>query len=550
MTINSTHNLTIKKTISLLTFILLFIIPIQAFCQGVGDNINLIPGKICETPNYWCTWKTQALSLKTTLNAKPSRGEKLDNLNEEHLFGKNGWATIMYPEIRKDLYLLFDDGWEVTLDSSKTGNDRVLMGTMELAMDKFPSCTGTPAQRLKKLNQLCRNFGWKGAALWIPAQASGEKDNNSLLDSANLTNYFKKRILWCKEADIRYLKVDWGTRMGDLQFRAMLTNLAKIKFPELLIEHANGSPPLNDYGCPYCSADPQDYHQTGRYANMEKGRRLKGAVEMLPISQVFRTYDVSKPFSVPTTLDRIAELLKVSSGKSEISSILNCEDNPTIGAALGCALGLMRGPYEMTKKDVCFDEAVRAVNWHKIAPAFGVGYGINHIDTTVFKETTILYHGKTWFDWYDGKEVGQAAPARISRNMPLPEVVSQGPAPFVIASLNPNGAVSVATLGRISTRDSTYFPLANISIDAGNGKNPIGIFGKYKILTLKFTQDISKLRVLGQDLAGKRASDITNDVSIKGNIITLPGELIEKIGLSEASINDASEAGMILILRK
>lgn len=531
--------------------IIISLLPIYAFGKKKEKNINLIPDKICETPNYWCTWLTQSHSLGTTLKAKSLRWEKLDNLTEEHLFGKAGWATTMYPEIRKDLYLLLDDGWEVSEDSSKTGNDRAFMGTLELAEDKFPGCTGTPAQRLKKLNQLCMNLGWKGAALWIPAQASGEKDGNSLLDSTSLTNYFKKRICWCKEAGIKYLKVDWGTRMGDLKFRTMLTNLAISEFPELLIEHANGAPPLNDYGCPYCSTDPQAYRQTGRFANMEKGNCLKGASEMLPISQVFRTYDVSSPFDTPTTLDRIAELLKVASGKSDITCMLNCEDNPYIGAVLGCALGFMRSPVvanDLSKK-VYFDEAVRAVNWHKIAPAFGVGYGTNHVDSVIFKETSIMHPGITWFDWYDGQEVLQAAPARISRNMPLPEVVSQGAVPFVLASRNPNGAVSVATLGRISTKDGIYFPLANISIEAGNGTNPIGIFGKYKVLTLKFTQDISKLRVFGQDLAGNSATDITKKVSIKGNTITLSGELIEQIGLSAASKNDASESGMVLILK-
>lgn len=133
--------------------------------------------------------------------------------------------------------------------------------------------------------------------------------------------------------------------------------------------------------------------------------------------------------------------------------------------------------------------------------------------------------------------------------MPLPRVSSKGDTPFVIASRNPNGAVSVATQERNSIEKGFYFPVADVSIEVGNGNYPIGIFGKYKSLRLNFTKNITGLKVYAQDLAGSTATDITKLVSMKGNSILMPGGLIDKIGLSAASDNDISAPGLVLMLQ-
>lgn len=523
------------------------------FISNRGERarpINLIPDKISETPNYWCTWKTQAYTVDTaTTGGSTERWTKLDNLSQEHVFGPTGWANVMYPQVRNNLYLLFDDGWEVRLDSSRTGNDRRLMGTMLLADDKFPSCTGTPAQRLKKLNQLCLDAGWRGAALWIPAQASGEPGKGNALDSAALRVYFAERFGWCKTAGIKYLKVDWGYHMKDETFRSLLTALAKQIDPELVVEHAAGTPPLNDYGCPWCS---KEFRQTGRFKQCEMGKTFNVAKRIIPVSKVFRTYDTSEPFNTTTTLDRLGEMLQTYSQRADVTSILNCEYAAYIGASLGCAIGLMSVPPTVKPPrpvKLNHDEGVRAVNWFKIAPAFAIGYGKNYVDTTILTDAHVFKPGDSWIYWLNGEKVVQSAPAVMSRNMPLPNVSGAGELPFVMASRNPNGAIAIATQPRRSMEKGLHFPLASIVLDAGNGKQPVGIFGRYQNLTLQFSQPIGNRRVLAQDLADNTATDITDLVTIKGNSLLLSGELINRIGLSAASPGDVSAPGLVLVLR-
>ncbi|MBC8035535.1 MAG: hypothetical protein H7Y03_15405 [Chitinophagaceae bacterium] len=470
-------------------------------------------------------------------------------MSQDHVFGKNGWATIMFPSVRNNLYLLFDDGWEVRLDSSRTGNDRWLMGTMTLAEDKFPDCKGEPAERLRKLNQLCINAGWRGAALWIPAQASGEKDKYSELDRVSLYKYFKERFKWCKIAGIEYLKVDWGYRMKDEKFRFMLTNLAREIYPSLKVEHAGGTPPLNDYGCPWCS---ENFRHTGKFRNCEMGKTLSTAKKIIPVSSFFRTYDTSEPFNTSTTLDRIAEILKYYSGKKDVMTILNCEYAAYTGASLGCAIGLMSVPptvpLRSTQKSN-YDEAVRAINWFKIAPAFGIGYGRNFVDTVILTDSHVFKPGDSWIYWLHGQRVNQSAPAIISRNMPLPKVSCTSDTPFVMASRNPNGAIAIATQERRTIEKGLHFPLAEVYIEAGNGKHPVGIFGRYKRLLLHFTKTINGRKILAQDLAGNKAIDITEMVEIKDSLLILTGDLINKIGLSAASLNDLSTPGMVLVVK-
>ncbi len=152
----------------------------------------------------------------------------------------------------------------------------------------------------------------------------------------------------------------------------------------------------------------------------------------------------------------------------------------------------------------------------------------------------------------DGRESLQTAPARVARGMPLPEVTvpDKGPAPYVIASRHPNGATSVATLPRISPGRGAYFPLADISIEIADSASPIGIFGRYKSLTLNLPAELSTPRVLAQDLAADSAIDITGKVKLEANKIILSGKLIEKLGLAAASTNDLSEPGLVLAIKK
>jgi len=39
-----------------------------------------------------------------------------------------------------------------------------------LSEQKFPECTGTPVARLRKLNEMTKQFGWKGTGFWVSAK--------------------------------------------------------------------------------------------------------------------------------------------------------------------------------------------------------------------------------------------------------------------------------------------------------------------------------------------------------------------------------------------
>lgn len=125
-----------------------------------------------------------------------------------------------------------------------------------------------------------------------------------------------------------------------------------------------------------------------------------------------------------------------------------------------------------------------------------------------------------------------------------------GEPPFVIASRHPNGTITIATLGRTlctSPTDRKYgTPLADITLAAGKLTGPIGIFGHYKTLTLTFDVAMTGRTILAQDILANQAKDITAQATIKGNTVTLPGNLIEQIGLEKASPGDKSDPGMVI----
>jgi len=161
----------------------------------------------------------------------------------------------------------------------------------------------------------------------------------------------------------------------------------------------------------------------------------------------------------------------------------------------------------------------------------------------------MLEQDETWTSHQPGDWRKASAPARISRGLELP-AVTVGEAelkPFVLASRSVNGAVAIATIGRTSARQFQN-PKARITLSVGNAPGPFGIFGYYGSLTLKFDHPPGKARVLAQDLLADASTDITSGVNINGDELVIPGELISKIGLSAASVNDLSEPGLVLAI--
>jgi len=84
-----------------------------------------------------------------------------------------GWIRRYDEKIRGDPIVLLDEGWEMPVNVQVPG-DLWRLASMELSEDKFPSFKGSPAERLKKLNDRVRQLGWAGLGLWVAAQLSGD----------------------------------------------------------------------------------------------------------------------------------------------------------------------------------------------------------------------------------------------------------------------------------------------------------------------------------------------------------------------------------------
>ena len=139
------------------------------------------------------------------------------------------------------------------------------------------------------------------------------------------------------------------------------------------------------------------------------------------------------------------------------------------------------------------------------------------------------------------------APAAISRNTLLPEVREDvnGFVPFCVASRNPNGVFSVATLGRTVGR-KYFIPKCDVTLCISDA-DTVGVFGEYKNLILETDRKEFK-QILMQDLADDMASDVTDSVLVRENRIIIPGELISKVGTMAQPETDTSEPGIVISL--
>ncbi len=538
---------------------LLLIVIVSAACRNtsnVSENINLVPDKINPSPDYWCTWgaqnyATDSTSVKHTL-ALGGHSVTAGYITEKNLFGEDGWSDAFPGILKRDMILLFDLGWDVPT-GLKFESSNWELGSLLVAEDKFPSCTGSAEERLMKLNGLVLTNGWKGTGLWLPSHPHGDRKDGIIMADKITEDYYREGLTTSKNAGIKYWKIDYGFRGDDLKFREMITRLVEEYAPGMYVEHARGGGPLNDEECPW---DTKNYHKIGSYRTWDDGGVLQKAVAVAKITHVFRTYDITQQLSIPTTLDRVAQILLELSGTGE-KVIINCEDEPYLGAVLGCALGILRHPDDMEISGYNYDpfgfkhridEVTRAVRWHRIAPALGAGLTYNVLDTVMLADSWKFHQGDAWATWVTGREVIQIAPARVARWMKLPDVKCEGEPPYVICSKHPDGAIAVGTLPRVSSDKKIYYPLADVTVQSDNINNLIGIFGRFNSLTivLPANEDFKIDKIYGQDLAGESAIDITKRVEVKSGKILIPGEVIDMIGLSSASEGDLSEPGMVM----
>jgi hypothetical protein len=336
---------------------------------------------------------------------------------------------------------------------------------------------------------------------------------------------------------VSYWKIDYGNNGRDEAWRKHLTDLGRQHAPNLIIEAA----------------------------------MVPNAITW---ADTYRTYDVDPILTIPQILGRVAQLLEFQA-IPPAKGLINCEDEVYMGAALGCCYGVMRhefaGNLPSGRQDFafppvnrdlkrCIDEVTRAVHWHRIASAFAVGANDAAIDPEKLKDNWSYQKDESWQKASSaGASRSEEAPARIARGLPLPEVVlkSGNVVPYVLASRNPNGAIAIATLGRTvcpSATDREWITgeNADVKLQVGQYTGPIGIFGRFHSLTFVFDQGVnlkSPVKIVAQDLAGETPVDITSAVHVVDNQIEVPGDLIDRVGLSAATPGDKSEPGLVLVIR-
>ncbi|MFT3788651.1 MAG: hypothetical protein QM770_21175 [Tepidisphaeraceae bacterium] len=484
---------------------------------GITSSLHAAPNLVPETPNrspdYFCTWNVQGYACSYA-NTEAQRAAMI----EASMFGQashQDWLGF-FPDARRDLYFVMDDSWDVPLRDTPAE-----YGSLMLNAERFPSYAGEPAQRLTKLRSAVQERGWRGLGGWVCAQqapAHAMPDDDA---------YWTERLRWMRDAGIAYWKVDWGKRDRDADWRNHLTDLARREAPDLVIEHA----------------------------------LAEGSLKQ---TAVYRTYDVENVVAAPVTIDRVATLLRHAPAGSP--TVINCEDEPYIAAGTGCALGVMRhpfaGPLPGGRADFCFpatcrdlkhrlDEVTRVVRWHRLAAPLAVGGRDAILDENQLRDFWTLAEDETWTAYRPGDRREATAPARIARGgLALPDVRMDGqdPSPFVLACRSPHGPVAIATVGR--TRDRAYTtPRAHVRLDVGPART-IGVFGVYGSLTLDFDKPLTGQRVFAQDLKASESTDITDRVTVDGKTLTLPGDLLARIGTSAASPGDVSEPGLLLVIRE
>lgn len=444
--------------------------------------------------DYFCTWTEQG-KVRGNL---PSR----DAINEETVFGADGWIHY-YPEVRKDMYFLIDDGWDVDYHTV-TPDDFSKFGSHDVNVMRFPSFHGTPEEKLGQFVKRVKAAGWRGLGIWIPTQAYGSNWEKSVKET---TDYWRAMLERSKRAGVSYWKVDWGKCAYNVEDRRLITELAHEIYPELIVEHAICMYPINhkDSDC-------------GRFKDDEACQR---GMELAAFSDVLRTYDVTNQLAISTTLDRVSCVLPGA------NAFFNCESTCYIGAGLGFAVGIMERSGIPAGK-----HAAAAVRWHQIAPPF-VG-GETYLSEDILTDYFEFNEGSTWAAFLFGRKIYQSAPAVISRNTPLPEIRSEGETPFIVASLNPSGAYTIAALERMLGTEQIFKADVTCMVES-NPKN-IGIFGKFECLT--FLLGAIPVSVIMKNLITEETIDVSDRIVLDRKL-KISGDLFRLFENCDESIQPA-----------
>ncbi len=530
-----------KKVITILLAVLISISIISYIKLGKDEAINLVPKTLNSAPNYWCTWYWQnylILKGREVTNPDPltvyTNMAARDQLNEKTIFGEQGMAEVMLPHTRSDFYFLIDHGWQ-DKEIPKEPFFTLIMDTLDFT--RYAELK--PIDRLKQMNNDIKALGWKGLGLWVRGNPK-ESD-------------VRRFVEWSKYAGIKYWKIDGGDTK-----HYYADKIKEEIYPELTLEYVTGAGPLTPlWNKPGLPVYPSGYN-TG--TNFKKATK---ALEILTHADVFRTYDAAPLLVSTTTLQRVHDILKKTAGHNEFTALLNIQDDCNVAAALGLVVAVKRHPMKTPRMykendfhlqisgdrhvDKRLNEMDRFVRWQRIAPPMPAGYGVYQASDNFLIDSIVFHEKDTWLKATHGKMVRQSAPAIMARNIALPEVKCSGIAPYVMASKFPNGAVCVATEGRVTPVKSWIHPRADVKLKEMEINNPIGIFGHYKTLSLEFASTLPEsITVYAQDILADSAVDITNRVSILGTVIQLPGKLIDEIGTSAGDQGDISAPGMVI----
>ena len=499
--------------------------------------------------NYYCTWRL----MEWLPHHCDEEGLSVrDVMCEKYLFGEDGIAVRMHPESRNKLYLLLDDGWDVkcSMHGAKSENEwlKPYLGCCQISEEKFPGYGDTPQARLKSMAEKVKALGWRGLGIWISPTISYGREVIGRED--DFISFWKRRLEWSKYTGVAYWKVDWGDfDISDRHKKMLMFEKSKI-YPELVIENAFVRHPLNKKG-------------------EESAFSLAAHRHRLSYSDVLRIYDTTFPMSLPTTLSRVAALLEYPPAMEPGAlGLINAEDELYVCAALGLTMGIMRydmggvelsgggnesyggtGPFPHTRNARRqLDEVVRAANWQEIAPAFSIAQGNSLVSKQRNADRWKFSKDQCWGDLHEKEYIEQRAPRIIARNASLPAITSkhdEAEFPYIAACRNPNGSLSIASFGRVAINKGYYTCVADIRWDADALSGPVGIFGVFGSLELRFDQDLTGKRVYAGDLIDGILYDITDEIILGKNSVVLSKALIEKYSFL-AKREDFSEGGMLL----
>ena len=533
--------------------------------------MQIIPDSGRPSGSYWCSWRTQRLSVSDSIirSKLQERGyhslydrSLRETISDEWLFGSPGVVSNYMERIRGDLIVLLDDGWDIPLERN---DDRSYseFGSLEANPRRFPY-GDTPKERLAVISDKVKSLGYAGLGLWIPLQAVGER-KNELMPLEEFTEYWAERARWCQYAGVRYVKVDWGfhnnNRLGNnkaafdhcVLYRTGLTRAFRENAPDVMVEHTmvQGSfyTPLDNDGSDFVN-------------------------RLTDISDVYRLYDISPSFNTVTTLARAAEIMALHTSGCGDGCLVNTGEEPYVAATLGMTMGMMSHPFisgtalsarpagmvngimqtSLLRADFYdYDWYERALLWQRICPP--VPLGGCKVNISDKKLTDSWTFSREPYPYYPQKLIGstmtQTAPAAIARGTRLPEAVSDGYLPYLTAFQHPTSAAyALGMLARtVDGVMNNTVPLASVTAYPGNSDQTIGIFGPCRQIDLVFDTPVVDRRVFLGGMLEAEAADVTSGVSFPStNVLRIPGSLLGEVGIAGQSADDYSEPASVVRL--